>query len=555
MDIIKNKILLYNQIIPQFVGYVEKLSTSYKHIYDLIATVNEYLNNINTNMKLLSEMTIDNPDGMFKIIQYSNNIDGYLEYVYNKLNINLKDMPTEMSNTFLLDVDQEFQHIVVKYAILVNDNKINSEKLIHIFLNKLMSTPVKTIHELFSKYQNTVDLYMHYMQYKLNMTSPSSSDYIVILDLLEEAKVIVINNVKLKGKMTSVDKNTILQRYGLFPMWQHMDEKSVMRQALDLLKYDKEKPRNPGRMYGGGYTTEKLTEMSNIFKEKKLGLYVMVLISSNQIEFDYRILTNRKMLEKYPVSENAGLNDTILHKFDTIKDITTDHNEPYYKNIRLGRTDSDKWLIIRTMNGTHYDIMGLDKDNMFVNKPFIDKLERGPSLLIDTYQRICSSLFTPHLKPVKEVILDSLTPFQNISNTVIRKVGDYIELRLSVIPTNLKELYNMVIGDEIEDIVSSVIIESYEDLDKESGTPELSSTFLYNADKIIKSFVKEVKERFAKAELNEYMFKEKTQSALISHIRTNILRIIKASVEKTFDADKDIYEKLLVKKILLNIEL
>ena len=58
------------------------------------------------------------------------------------------------------------------------------------------------------------------------------------------------------------------------------------------------------------------------------------------------------------IPDNSGLNDDVLSKYDNIKDVTSDFKDPI-SNIRLGKTDSDKWLILRTLNGTHYDIMGI----------------------------------------------------------------------------------------------------------------------------------------------------------------------------------------------------
>ena len=40
-----------------------------------------------------------------------NNIDNYLHSVYDKLHLDLKDMPSEMSNTFLLDIENDFKNI------------------------------------------------------------------------------------------------------------------------------------------------------------------------------------------------------------------------------------------------------------------------------------------------------------------------------------------------------------------------------------------------------------------------------------------------------------
>jgi hypothetical protein len=555
MDIIKNKTKLYTQIVPLFVEYVDKLSNAHKHIYDLVANIKYYLEKIKTHTKSLQTAILDSPENVFKTMQSANNIDNHLQYIYDSLHLDIKDTHSEMSNTFLLDVEKDFKNIVVKYAILVNDNKLNNVKLIHTALNNIKNSSIKDVNMLFDQYQNTVNLYTHYIQHQLDTLNVSSKEYVLALDSLEVAKTRILNNVTIKEKKLIPNKGVVMQTFGLMPIWEHMDENQVLKQALNLILYKNERPRNPGRMYGG-YTPDKLKKMADMFREKKMGLFVMVVISSNQIEFDYRTLTHRKTVETLVIPDNSGLNDNVLKKFDNIKDVTSDFKEPVFKNIRLGKTDSDKWLVIRTLNGTHYDIMGIDNDNMFVNKEFVDKLDRGPSLLIDTYQLICNTKLVPHLKPPQEVVLDhTATPFQNIANKVIMKMQLYVDERLKEVPTNLKELFNIVGGTEIEDITSMIIIKSYEDIHSSTCSSELSSTFLFNADYVIKGFVKSVKERFAKSDLNEFMFKEKTKNALIVHIRTRLSDIVKVSAEKAFDPRKDIYEQLMVKKSLLNIEL
>ena len=58
-----------------------------------------------------------------------------------------------------------------------------------------------------------------------------------------------------------------------------MDETQVLQQALNLI-YMKEIFHKPGLMYGG-YTPDKLKKMADMFREKGMGLFVMVVISSN----------------------------------------------------------------------------------------------------------------------------------------------------------------------------------------------------------------------------------------------------------------------------------
>ena len=70
----------------------------------------------------------------------------------------------------------------------------------------------------------------------------------------------------------------------------------------------------------------------------------------------------------------------------------------------------------------YYEIFG---------KAFIDKLERGSSLLIDTYQLICNKKFISHVKPPKSVVLtSSTTPMKAISNKITIRIMEYFDEKL-----------------------------------------------------------------------------------------------------------------------------
>lgn len=555
MDILKNKASLYKQIVPLFINYVKKLSIAHKNLYSLMSDILSYLNKIESSINSIPGVKLDTPSNVFKSVQIVNGIENYLHYAYEKLHLNLKELPSEMSNTFLLNLGKDFEHIVVKYSVLLNDNKINNSMLMHKILPILENSTISEIDSLFAKYQNTVNLYMHYIQLKLDSLDPDDSEYTAVLKSLEDAKSRVINNADIRGKVKIQYKDLLMQRFGLIPMWQHMDREYLLQQSLSLIKYE----NDTSTILGGKEIPfeRKLDSLSNLFKEKKRGLFVMVSMASNKIEFDYRTLIHKKISKRYTAPDNCGLNEMVLEKYDIIKDLNIDKNpSSIYKNIKLGKTDSNKWLIIRTLDGEHYDIMGYNKNKMFVGRDFIDKLERGPSLLVDTYQRICSNKLMSHLKPPQEISIDDNTPLKNVANKVISAMRVYVDKKLENPPSNLTELFEIVGGEEIEELTSNIIIRSYEKIDKKiTSSSELSSTFLYNAAYVIKGFVKSVKEKLAKSDLNEFMFEEKTKNALIVHIRSRLSDIVKVSAEKAFDPQKDIYEKLMVKKSLLNIEL
>jgi hypothetical protein len=308
-------------------------------------------------------------------------------------------------------------------------------------------------------------------------------------------------------------------------------------------------------MYGGAdeypsFTADGLEKLSNLFKERRRGLFVTARISSNQICFDLDPLTRRKIAETLKTPQGTGVTAAVIKKFDNIKQLERKF-APCFENFRLGDVKSDKWMVVRTLDGDIYDIMGFNMDNVFVSAAYINKLERGPSPLIQSYQSICNEHVGSHLKEVREVQLDEDTPLQNVSVKVSHAIIDYVDKELENPPDNMTDLYEIISGDAIEEITSKIIIQSYEKFAGKDSA-ELSSTFLFNADYIISLFTKSIREDFSKSKINEFMFREKTRQALIVFIRTTLIKIIKNAAERSFDPQKDIYEKLLVKKILLN---
>jgi hypothetical protein len=549
MDIVKNKTKLYEKIIPLFTDYIDKISNTHKTIYAVVAEARSYIDRVYGGVGFLQNANLDTPEDVFKTMREANNVNDYLLHVYNLLQFDTTHLHTEMSNTYMLGLEDQLRELSVQYAIIKNDIIHYDSGLIHKVLDSINNEPLELVHALFVKYQNTINLYSHYLQNKLNTSEKSSSVHQQALTFLEEAKDIIISNADIAGKLNYYPQ-TRIQGYGLVPAWQHLDESALLRQALSIVKYNAE-------TVGGGKI---LADISRIFLEKRIGLYLILSISPNPIEFNNTSITNRKKLDTWNIPENSGLSPDVLEKFDVIKNIS-EFEKPRYEKVLLGDTSSDEWLVVRTLNGKHYDIMAKNKNKVLVNRRFVNKMNRGTSVLIDTYNRICAEKLKPFLKVPSEVTLEynTTTSLNIVVNSVTRQILEYIDQQLEKrVPSNLKELF-AIISDQISTIVGRIIIESYENEsklhDNAGFSTELSPTFLTNAEYIINAFINSVNELIAKSDMNESMFKTYTKSALVVHIRTRISDIIRISAEKEFDPRNDIYEKLMIKKKLLNIEL
>ena len=240
------------------------------------------------------------------------------------------------------------------------------------------------------------------------------------------------------------------------------------------------------------------------------------------MEFNFNSLINRKEADTYNIPPNSGLNDDILNKYNNIRTIKSNIKLPIFKNFKLGDIKSNKWFIIRTLNGTHYDIMGFNKNDIIFSEQFVNNIDRGSSTLISTYQYICSSKFISNIKPSKSVVLESKNfDLSKVANKVNVNINKYIHDKLKVVPKNLKELYSLINDDDIYNIVGGILLDSYKDIKNIdiNDNSELSSTFLFNIDYIINTFLKSLQELLVKSNFTEYMFKEK-ESREFSFIHT-----------------------------------
>lgn len=542
MDIIKHKLNIYTSLLISINEYFTKVEYAYSRMYDAVGVVRDRMKEINSNIDKLKATIPGSVESAFMIINTINTCEELFESIYNKIIIDTNEQ-AEVSNTAIVNIRSDAIQLEIQLDALLSSS--NAE-MVHIYFEFIRNEPIETINNMFEKYERTVDLYSHYLQYALNNADARSILYIKLLESLEVAK-----HKALVYKKQPIGVAKHCQRFGLIPVWSNRTKEQVLGIALYLIKTEDAEKRNPQRTYGGKeeYTTDELQHISDIFKERKRGLYVMSQISSNQISFDFEPLVRKKVAEHLSTPPNTGVTLNVIKKFDNIKQLDPRFGVTF-KNFLMGDTTSTRWLVIRTLDGVSFDILGFDMENAFVGRGYIDKLERGPSPLINNYQTLCNSFLDTKLREAKEVKLTEETMLHDVSTKVTHAIMTYVDEVLKTPPTNMTDLYEIISGDSIDEISSRIIIQSYEDTGQDSS--EMSSTFLFNADYIISIFTKSIREDFAKSSINSIMFRGKTTNALVTDIRTSLTKIIKNAADRSFDPQKDIYEKLLVKKILLN---
>lgn len=209
--------------------------------------------------------------------------------------------------------------------------------------------------------------------------------------------------------------------------------------------------------------------------------------------------------------------------------------------------------MIRSVNGTHYDIIGTSRSNIFVPVSIIHKLTRGASSRINNYNTISDDIVSEHIKSpvinITNITSDDILLIQGVINMIRSRILNHIDSKLKTIPGSLKELGNIVNDMSIGDIISKALYQFITDTTQYDT--EVFSTWVYTIDYIINTFTRHVNVSFSQSVLNDRMFKELTQKSLTNTIKATLKSIIESAIDETFDDRGVFLEKVYNKKTLL----
>ena len=538
MDIINISIDDYNSIIPLFIDYTNKIIELQKYEYETVSKLKNSLKSVNTNIKLLIKSKINDLTQVFNTADVIGKINYLFDYMYNIIQFDINEVYSEMSNSFLLNMEKDKQQLLYEYSIL--KRKISKNNITYVLFDIIKNYEIDTINNVFNKYNDALELYCHYMQYKIDLTPGRGEEYDKITNFINEAKY----SLFLKSN-NQHNENEVIQSFGLTPIHQSITLSGVLEKAVNLILSDNKK--------GGGYPDfeKDLKKLSDLFYEKKKGLLVIVSIGKSQIEFNHNKLMGDEIKK---IRVNTGLNDHMLTTYSVINNIDKGF-DAIGKVMKLGYKESNDWVILRTLNGKLYDIMGYSTDKIIVKKKLIEKLERGPSLLIENYHKLFNEDIIQFVNTPTDIELDKITPHSTTVKNLLIALEEFIDKKIEVPPTSLNQLYKLLEYGDIYELVYNIIIKSYRDLDISLSDNEIVTTFMYNSNSIAEAFIKSIKEQLVKSGISEFTFREKVPNALKSYIRNLMVDIFKKVSDKVFDPKKDIYEKTIIKNNLLNTSL
>ena len=307
MDLIKKRMGLYDHMVGLLDEYMKKLSGAFNNVYEIVNTNKQKITIAKEIMN-----SYDTSDA-FKLLSMSNSVYSILCSVYEDLSFDISSMPSQMSNTYILNISKYHVKLSSCISAINGEIKKSDPELIRKLFGEIKDKPIDEVYKLFCDNINAVNLYAFYLQHKLNTVDKNSTEYGKVLTNIENAKDKILLS---PGRNY---KHDIMQRYSIVPAYQHMSLQSIFSKVLSVVNYIN---RDNVVIRGGGvFANPQLDDISKKFAEKKIGLYVMVNIFDNQIEYNMQNIMIKKLSRKIPIGRNSGITGELIHKFNILNDI------------------------------------------------------------------------------------------------------------------------------------------------------------------------------------------------------------------------------------------
>lgn len=532
MNNLQFKIDIYENLIPDISKYLEDVYKTYKMLYSTVNKLRDRLMYMGRAVIELKHINDRKLQDIFNMVHNINIIDEHMSSIFYVLEHDTVDAVSDMSNSYLLNMREEFSRLILKYNVLSKKSKEYTDIIISDSLNTTKNHSLTDMREMFELYPQAILLYTAHIQELLYNNKPHTAIYKKAVAALENAKRFIF-------KGDGLPTTNILQRFGLRPLHTNLNVQQLTTKILNVIDR-REKVKG-----GGG---DELADIDELCRMKKYGLFVMINIFPNPTSFRFEQLFNGKDIAR---QKNQGINEEMLIKNTTTVRLNNDTKVPIIEHRILGDTKSNNWFVIRTIDGSNYDIMATG--STLVDKELIDRIIYGHSDVIDYYQSLCNSEFIEYADVPKTIIpKEKLGHINTISGTVTRNIINYIDNTLGQkIPTSLSDIYDIINAPTMGDIIGNDILVLYNNL--ELKNPELFITFLYNAETLKNELVKSIRIMISKSNIREIIFKEKIKSMIVPSIMNTIRNIVSKTTDKILTKNNDIYERIMIKKIMLNV--
>lgn len=455
------------------------------------------------------------------------------------------------SQSFVFDTFKDinlFNNMLSSYIKDAVNSDINN-----FLIDKLIQNDPDDVENMYQSNKSAVSLYAAYLQHKFDNTD--KSEHQKFYDMLERAKTINMVGPNYIAADAPNKEIPPLQRYGVMPVRQRL--------TVDELT----------KLYLGHGCTSGTCDIGSFLQmmaAASINVLVVYNITSYPIEFNIWRLINAEDAKGYIFPPAAGINRKIMQRLATISEVGTnaDKQSYGYKAVPHENKPGGSWVIVRTINGTHWDamsnnIMAVSKDvynfdNLYVAENVVKKIIRGPSPRIDIYNEQKNVAFAQLLKQTIDVDNETKVNNKPLIDTLIHRITNriisYVDDSLVPLPTNQKKLEEAIMDPNFVTLANIEMLRTYAECGTDAELPvhELVGSFISDVDNtIIVQFTRNLKLNMIDMGPKEKIFKEYSGDPLKTRLYNLFVDIIKKSVSSTIRSKENVYEKLLIKNNIL----
>lgn len=362
-----------------------------------------------------------------------------------------------------------------------------------------------------------------------------------ILDIIEDDKKYILTKNLDSHKKAIKSKNLPQTRFGLIPM----SDVYPLHELLPIITAEEQK------IVTG-------TDLEKISKKIEAGFVVINSVTPSSIEYNIIPLIDDRVAANYAQTTNQGVNQKIIKRYDTIKELPSKNKWNFSIDIYNG--DATKFYVLENMNGTLYRCLApwqraskysvpYHKISLLLNyTPKPTKAHGYQQLAI---KNIMNNMFfgrfinasTFESKVIKDV--DSSSLRAAAVSAIIKITDKFISKK-----PKAEEIHELFHSREIADVyVKSLISElivNEKNMEKDKFTPEILVSFLSELYFIYDKFL---------SDLHTYHYKNPVKTEdLVNDDRTLIYikNVVETVVNNTIKLDTNLMTAIYYKYLLMN---
>lgn len=473
--------------------------------------------------------------------------------------IDLNTVSTSASHTYVLTTISDINSFL-QYHRLFAANEVN-QRIYNLLLSKVSSDKIEVAEQKYIEFPHAAIMFAQYLQSALDrLSGPDQAPYIHALE-----------RTKTRALSANADEKSHiswhLQRFGLVPIKQHMTPSELIKFYFDASVVSGGKKMHVDKSSG-------IEEFIAACKLKKVNVLVISAITQSPIEYDVSTL-----METTPgVDSSVGVSIPVLKKFNTVyKNIAYDKNghvtPPKHIGFSVVRhvlsVTNTKYVIVRTLDGITWAAMRSSstlersEDNVssnFSDAFLVDKIIRGSSSRINTYQKIKNAEFTKFVMVAPEmgesIKKSNKGLIQDLVNRITGRIIQYIDTSLVPLPTDPLGLETAISDPRFVEIMTNEFLKSYKECGVDSNRPadEFLGTFIADFETSIAiQFSRNIKLNMIELGPDAIVFRDYHGETLRTRLYNLFVDVIKRSITGSIMTKENIYEKILIKDHLLGI--